>query len=290
MANTKSKDDPFVRFAIWKGYKKRCYLCHKPLAFGEVNIDHILPESLKRTPNKFKEVLIQLSLPSDFNLNNYENFALICNDCNKKKSDVIDNILTKKYLVNAKKLEPQLEKIEQRKRQEVKKLPHFTEFYSNERRLGNAYPFFKEEDRISISQLKELQDQIIDENINILDRMVSAKVLFVMEEFGEVKEIFDEINNEMGNNPNCVLSSGFAAELCGNRHEAIHQYAQFQDSPEFGDSYQKDIAQFEFTKLNKLFQVTTNNEMLPIIDDLLNQYNEDIPFKLWLLSEKEQII
>jgi 5-methylcytosine-specific restriction endonuclease McrA len=76
------------RLAVYTAHGEKCYLCTKPIDLKTMQVDHIIPDSLEGTA-KLAEVLIQLGLPSTFNLQSYENWSPACGPCNNAKNDQV---------------------------------------------------------------------------------------------------------------------------------------------------------------------------------------------------------
>ena len=74
------------REAIWTAHGERCWLCRRPLGFGEMEVDHIIPVDLKTKPSDFAEVVKVLGLPSDFEIESFENWRPSHGFCNGAKS------------------------------------------------------------------------------------------------------------------------------------------------------------------------------------------------------------
>ncbi|MCT7994089.1 HNH endonuclease [Laspinema olomoucense] len=84
MANQKL--NPWQRQAIFEQWGGKCAYCDKMLHWDEFEIDHIIPKSKK---NELDEIKQKYDLPSEFDLNSYDNLTVSCTRCNKKKSDKI---------------------------------------------------------------------------------------------------------------------------------------------------------------------------------------------------------
>lgn len=76
------------RWAVFNAHGERCWLCREPVMFLEMEVDHILPESLGHTP-KLSDVLTDFGLPPEFDLNSYENLMPACRRCNGRKRDTV---------------------------------------------------------------------------------------------------------------------------------------------------------------------------------------------------------
>lgn len=66
-----------VLYDLWKG---RCYWCNRPKAYGDVDIDHIVPRTIGA--DRLKELKAELLLSEDFDVHDPLNLALICRTCN----------------------------------------------------------------------------------------------------------------------------------------------------------------------------------------------------------------
>jgi hypothetical protein len=75
----------FERRAIWEAHGRRCAYCSEPLSFGQLEIDHILPESLIRDAERWSRIRKEQDLPIEFNLRGYENLEPSCRVCNARK-------------------------------------------------------------------------------------------------------------------------------------------------------------------------------------------------------------
>lgn len=72
------------RRAIWQAGGCVCAYCGDPLRYRDVEIDHIVPQSLDF--ESFAQLRAQQGLPEDFDINGYGNLAAACSVCNRKKS------------------------------------------------------------------------------------------------------------------------------------------------------------------------------------------------------------
>jgi hypothetical protein len=73
------------RIAIWTAHSKRCAYCEEPLKYADLEIDHIIPRSLRNNPQKLQNLLVQLSLHASFDLNSLENLLPSHGGCNFRK-------------------------------------------------------------------------------------------------------------------------------------------------------------------------------------------------------------
>lgn len=74
------------RFGVWSAYDGACFWCDEPVRFKDVTIDHILPESLHKDPEKLSEILHEYGLSAQFNLNDFQNWVPAHGKCNQTKS------------------------------------------------------------------------------------------------------------------------------------------------------------------------------------------------------------
>jgi hypothetical protein len=76
-----------TRVALWRAHGKRCAYCGEPLSYPDLDIDHILPESLPDNPTEWNRVKAELGLDADFGLNSLLNLVPAHRRCNRTKSD-----------------------------------------------------------------------------------------------------------------------------------------------------------------------------------------------------------
>lgn len=82
----KAKFSATERWAIYNVHGKRCYIGSEPIVdLFDMEIDHIIPESLLDDPEKLKKTLAAFGLPEAFDLNAYENLLPACARCNSQK-------------------------------------------------------------------------------------------------------------------------------------------------------------------------------------------------------------
>jgi hypothetical protein len=75
------------RMAIWKAYKSKCEYCRELIPFSDLEIDHILPESLLDNPDELERLKHEYGLASEFDINSYYNWLPSCSKCNRTKSN-----------------------------------------------------------------------------------------------------------------------------------------------------------------------------------------------------------
>jgi 5-methylcytosine-specific restriction endonuclease McrA len=74
-----------VRFAVWQCHGAICWMCKEPLRFLATVIDHVIPESLSRRPAELERIIHNLGLPTDFDIDGFENLLPSCAPCNLAK-------------------------------------------------------------------------------------------------------------------------------------------------------------------------------------------------------------
>ncbi|KRG10718.1 hypothetical protein ACA30_21395 [Virgibacillus soli] len=84
MKNLKQKSE--VRYAIWQAYNKKCAICGEPINYTQLQIDHIIAESLEKNHYELYGVLKKYELPKDFQINSLYNLRPACGYCNREKS------------------------------------------------------------------------------------------------------------------------------------------------------------------------------------------------------------
>jgi hypothetical protein len=80
------KEKSEIRFGLWQAYKKKCAVCSEPIKYIQLQIDHIIPESIERDAMELKKVLSIFSLNKDFEINSLYNLRPACGFCNREKS------------------------------------------------------------------------------------------------------------------------------------------------------------------------------------------------------------
>ncbi|MCY0978897.1 HNH endonuclease signature motif containing protein [Chryseobacterium wangxinyae] len=117
---SKTTFDNITRSSIWTAHNYLCFYCSQTLDWGDLQIDHIIPESLQNKQKEFDLIKNDLRLDKNFDLNEIYNLVPSHSKCNSRKSD---DIFIKKtilyYLSLASKAEPkvrtEIEKLKTRK-------------------------------------------------------------------------------------------------------------------------------------------------------------------------------
>ncbi|MFU0506240.1 HNH endonuclease [Pseudaminobacter sp. NGMCC 1.201702] len=72
------------RYAIFTAHGEKCWICREPVSLAEMEVDHVIPESLAEHP-ALKNILKAMGLPEDFDLNSWANLRPSHRDCNRDK-------------------------------------------------------------------------------------------------------------------------------------------------------------------------------------------------------------
>ena len=94
---SKSKIDVLLRIAIFEAYGKKCFYTGVPLAYQDLEIDHIIPESLA---DKIDEIKSDYGLEKDFNINGCENLVPTRHNINNRKSNTLFDKATTLYYIS----------------------------------------------------------------------------------------------------------------------------------------------------------------------------------------------
>lgn len=88
----------YERFAFLEAYKK-CIYCAKPIIdISDLQIDHLLPQSLARNKTAWEKTLLEYELPKNYEVNAYYNLVASCLRCNSIKSAKTKRIINSIYL------------------------------------------------------------------------------------------------------------------------------------------------------------------------------------------------
>lgn len=77
------------REAIWLAHNKKCAYTGRLLDVREFHIDHIIPQSLNKESDEFKNIAAQLNLPKKFDMRGYENLLPCASHVNREKGSMI---------------------------------------------------------------------------------------------------------------------------------------------------------------------------------------------------------
>jgi hypothetical protein len=84
---SKTTFDNVTRSSIWTAYNNLCFYCSQSLDWGDLEIDHIIPESLETKPKEFEIIKSDLGLDKNFDLNAIYNLVPSHSKCNSRKSN-----------------------------------------------------------------------------------------------------------------------------------------------------------------------------------------------------------
>jgi hypothetical protein len=105
-----SGDTSVLRLVLYRLWGLRCYRCHRPKDFNDIQIDHIIPRHT--SPERLAELVLQYGLPGDFDIDAPGNLAPICSVCNgprvKGMKEYRARLLEQDQLDRALALQPQV--------------------------------------------------------------------------------------------------------------------------------------------------------------------------------------
>ena len=71
------------RVALWRANSERCLYCEGAIAFRDLELDHVIPNST--APNELHSLKEKLGLDAAFTLDSTRNLVPTHHDCNRKK-------------------------------------------------------------------------------------------------------------------------------------------------------------------------------------------------------------
>ena len=89
-----------TRIAIWRAHAKKCFYCGDLISLGELDIDHIIPESLNDASVELERVKADFGLPSEFTLNSILNLVPAHRRCNLAKSGRLFNPASARFFLD----------------------------------------------------------------------------------------------------------------------------------------------------------------------------------------------
>ena len=87
-----SEADHLLRVAIWQAHGQRCAYTGDPIRFQELELDHVIPKRLEKSPEQLEQILRELKLPSDFDIDSIENLLPSSGYTNRRKGSSIDHV------------------------------------------------------------------------------------------------------------------------------------------------------------------------------------------------------
>jgi len=88
------------RWALYFAYEKKCFFTGEPLMLRDLEIDHLVPESLDDDPATLAKVIAAIGLPSDFSVNSYLNWVPTHHTANRQKSNDLLNDPTIRWFLH----------------------------------------------------------------------------------------------------------------------------------------------------------------------------------------------
>ena len=178
------------RMAIWLAHKRRCAYRDEPIIrLTDLQIDHILPESLLDKPHELEKIKSEYDLPSNFDINSYYNWLPSCSSCNRDKSA---RVFKKKaifyYLEMAESKQKRIKRIEQKLENKMKREGFLTR--------TQAIPLIEEYikdfvvNNLILSPATKRRDRWIDEYLSKAYQLITEKVAFSVVENLPNNELF----------------------------------------------------------------------------------------------------
>lgn len=87
------------RIAIWEAHGRRCIYCNQLILFNDLEIDHIIPERLSKTPKRLVIVTKNYGLQDNFDLNSFDNLLPAHQICNSRKTGLLFKKSTALYFL-----------------------------------------------------------------------------------------------------------------------------------------------------------------------------------------------
>lgn len=81
--------DNIIRTALWNSYNNKCFYCSQSLLWDDLQIDHLVPESIVTDPNRFSKLKSDYELNNDFRINDLYNLVPTHSRCNNRKTDIL---------------------------------------------------------------------------------------------------------------------------------------------------------------------------------------------------------
>lgn len=83
---SKTKIRAMIRTALWRANADRCFYCEEPVAYMDLEVDHLIAET---TPDdRLHELVKALGLGGGFHVNGSRNLVPTHHNCNRRKSNV----------------------------------------------------------------------------------------------------------------------------------------------------------------------------------------------------------
>lgn len=77
-----------VRHAIWESYNYKCFYSDESISIQDMELDHIIPQSLKEYPEKLKDIIKKQQLDPYFELDSLYNLVPAKRNINNRKRDI----------------------------------------------------------------------------------------------------------------------------------------------------------------------------------------------------------
>lgn len=73
------------KFGVWHAFDGQCFWCGKPIAYPQMTVDHVIPESVEDKPGLLEEIRRSYGLGPEFEINSFRNWVPCHGNCNSSK-------------------------------------------------------------------------------------------------------------------------------------------------------------------------------------------------------------
>lgn len=150
----KYKFNLIERQSLYEAHEKRCFYCGELVFFRELQIDHIVPENIISSKEKFENFILESGLSDAFQVNSYYNWVPSHSRCNNRKSGVMFDLKTTLYYLG----------LAQRKIEKVKRIETSIKSKLDSDILLTTVTLALSENKIDFSEIKSLVAQYDIEN------------------------------------------------------------------------------------------------------------------------------
>ncbi len=178
------------RMAIWKAHKSKCAYCGELIPFNDLEIDHILPESLLGNSDKLERTKLEYGLDSEFDINSYYNWIPSCKSCNKRKSNRPFSESSARFYIEmvARPRYEEIRRLEQNLEKTMKKEGFLTRTEATQ--VIEEYIKDLVVNNLIISPATKRRDTWIDEYLSKAYQLITEKVAFSVVENLPNNELF----------------------------------------------------------------------------------------------------
>lgn len=165
-----SQSDVIVRVSLWRANGKKCFYCLEPVSFRDLEIDHLVPESI--TKSRLAALVGELGLPADFNVQSTLNLIPTHGNCNSRKADTIFSAHNLRYYLEIWKekqsgIIAEINRLNREASNEKLLLELSKKVDSNELSINDIVSFLRR--AVSAGQIKSHEPAVITFGINLIE-------------------------------------------------------------------------------------------------------------------------